>query len=569
MNIHMKKVIQNIVAKELNKLGYSGIEFSVEEPPDGKMGDYASNAALKAAGKAKQSPKELAETLAKALKKPDMFESVKVLGPGFLNFTVAGKVLVETLQRVNQKKDKYGNSSVGKNIKVLVEYFQPNIAKPLHLGHLRTAIIGDAIFRILQFVGYKVESDTHIGDWGTQFGLLLYAYKQWRKDTVIEKSPFKELNELYVRINKEVEKNPELQEQGKAEFLKLEQGDKENRRLWKRFVEQSFLEFEKVYSLLGIRKHDHNWPESFYEDKMSEVIKSLQTRGLLKKSQGAKIVDLEPYKLGTAIIIKSDGGTTYLLRDLATFMFRKSKKFSQQLYVVDVRQEHAFNQTFKILELLGHIKSPSEAVHVSYGFLSTEEGIFSTRKGNSVGPVELIEQAESKVLEIIKEKNPDLKNQAEVARSVAVGAIKYFDLSHNRASNVVFRWDEVLDFEGNSGPYLQYAHARIRSILRKAGKTASADNLETLIKPEERRLLVRLTRFSETVELAATNYMPHFIAEYLYKLAGEFNQFYQNVRVLDESDRKVRTARLALVLAVAHVLKNGLNLLGIEAPEEM
>ena len=566
----MKQFIQDLILNALKNLGIPQVEFNVEEPPKGKLGDYATNVALKASGLAGQSPKQIAEKLVDALVGEKLFQEVKLDGPGFINFTLAHDTLAQGLVQVIEQRDKYGISNVGKGDKVLVEYFQPNVAKPLHLGHLRTAIIGDSLFRILQFAGYKTESDTHIGDWGTQFGLLLYSYKLWGDDTTIERHPVEELNKLYVRINNEIKTNPELRTLGKGEFVKLEQGEKESRKIWKRFVEWSLPEFEKVYSLLGIRRHDHNWSEKFYEDKMPEIIELLKSKDLLEDSQGAKIVNLEGDHLGTAIIIKSDGGSTYLLRDLAAFIFRKRKGFTRQLYVVDVRQEHTFRQMFKILEKMGEYEMLSEkSAHISYGFLSTDKGILSTRQGNRIGPVELVAETEKKVLAIIEVKNPNLPDKKEVARAVAVGAIKYFDLSHNRLSNIVFRWDEVLDFEGNSGPYLQYAHARIKSILRKAGKTSKKADFKKLSADEERRLMVRIARFPEVLESAATAYMPNYVAEYLFTLAVEFNQFYQNVRVLDEADDKLRLARLALISGVALVLKNGLGLLGIEAPEEM
>ncbi|MBI3232221.1 MAG: arginine--tRNA ligase, partial [Candidatus Doudnabacteria bacterium] len=375
--------------------------------------------------------------------------------------------LLKNLSDIYQAKENYGSSQKGNNQKILVEYFQPNIAKPLHLGHLRTAIIGDCLFKLFRFTGFAPESDTHLGDWGTQFGLLLHAFKKYGDLSVIEKDPINELNKLYIKINADAENDAAVREAGKAEFVKLEQGDQENRELWKKFKDWSWQEFEVIYRDLDIRRADHNWPESFFEDKTPQVLEELKSKSLLKESQGAQIVDLAGHNLGVALVVKSDGGTTYLLRDLATLVFRKEQGFKKQYYVVDVRQSHTLKQTFKTVELMGYTHG-DEAVHVAYGFLTLPEGAMSTRKGTGVGAKEFIQDVEAQALEIIKEKNPALPNKEEVAKKVAVSAIKYFDLSHNIKSDIVFDPKKAISFEGNTGPYLQYTHARIHGILRKS-----------------------------------------------------------------------------------------------------
>jgi arginyl-tRNA synthetase len=422
--------------------------------------------------------------------------------------------------------------------------------------------------------GFKAESDTHLGDWGTQFGLVLLAYKKYGDIKVIEKNPIEELNKLYVQINSEIESNPELREEGKQEFVKLEQGDKENRELWKKFKDWSWQEYEVVYKDLEIRKSDHDWPESFFEDKMSAVIAELKSKGLLKESQGAQIVDLEAYGLGIALLVKSDGGTTYLLRDLATYIFRKSQGFEQQFYVVDVRQSHTLKQTFKIVELLGYIKHPEEAVHISYGFLTLPEGAMSTRKGTVVGAKEFIENVQKEALKIIEEKNPKLREKELVANKVAAGAIKYFDLSHNLKSDIVFDPKKAISFEGNTGPYLMYTHARIHGILRKSEirNPKSEINFKSEIlnlKSEELSVLRKLLKFPEVVTQVSEDYLPNLLCNYLFELSQTFNAFYQEVPVLQEENDDLRSFRLQLVTATAQVIKNGLYLLGIEAPEEM
>ena len=568
----MNKTIEQIIRKALSRLGYdSQVDFSVEPPPQESFGDYSSNVALLLSRRAGKPPFVLAQELSGVIfegKDKSLFSKIEAARSGFINFTLSSRVLHEYLRIILKEKEKYGQQNLGRKEKILVEYFQPNIAKPLHLGHLRTAVIGDALFRILKAVGYKVESDSHIGDWGTQFGLLLAAYKKWGDDKVIAVDPINELNKLYIRINREMETHPELREIGKAEFAKLERGDRENRRLWKKFVKWSWEEFDKLYDLFQIRRADHNWPESFYEDKMPAVVEELKQKKLLKESEGAQIVDLSAYNLGIAVIIKSDGATLYILRDLATYIYRQKKGFKRQIYVVDNRQKHVLAQTFKILELLGYIKQPGEAVHIDYGFLKLPEGVMSTRRGNVIGPEELLQEAVRRVSKIIQEKNPGLRNPDEVAQMVARGAVKYFDLSHNLKSDIIFRWEEVLNFEGNSGPYIQYTHARIKSILRKAGRVPLLKDPQ-LANKEEQALLRLLVKYPEVVAASAENYLPSYIAGYLFTLAGKFNNFYHKLRVLDEAQETVRSSRIMLVAAVAQVIKNGLGLLGIEAPEEM
>jgi arginyl-tRNA synthetase len=556
------------------------------------------NAGLILAKKLKQNPKVVAEKIIEGIKKEDAKHYIKLVEEkgGFINFTFSEEFLIQNLSKIISERDLFGASLLGGGKKILVEYFQPNVAKPLHLGHLRTAIIGDCLFRVFSSQGFKAESDTHLGDWGTQFGLVILAYKKYGDISVIEKNPIEELNKLYVKINSEIENNTELREEGKAEFVKLEKGDAENRELWKKFRDWSWQEFDVVYRDLEIRKADNDWPESFFEDKMPAVISELKEKGLLKESQGAQIVDLEEYNLGVAVILKSDGGTTYLLRDLATYIFRKAQGFEKQFYVVDVRQSHTLKQTFKILELLGHITSTDEAIHIAYGFLTLPEGAMSTRKGTVVGAKEFIENVQQEALKIIEEKNPELESKSEVAKQVAAGALKYFDLSHNLKSDIVFDPKKAITFEGNTGPYLMYTHARIHGILRKSslvipeGLSASEDlsgiqskkensislksikldpGLEAGMTQHELSVLSKLLKFPETVSQVAEDYLPNILCNYLFELSQTFNAFYQEVPVLQEEDEEKKNFRLQLITATAQVIKNGLYLLGIDAPEEM
>ncbi len=540
--------------------------------PESQFGDYSTNIALVLGKKLNINPVEMAEKLAQKIVDLDTKKYLSEVSQknGFLNFKFSQEFLVKVLGQVLEQKELFGSSLLGQGQKVLVEYFQPNVAKPLHLGHLRTAIIGDAIFKILASQGFKVESDTHLGDWGTQFGLLLLAYKKYGELVLIEKDPVTELNKLYVKINSEIEKNPELKEEGKKEFIKLEQGDEENRKLWKQFKDWSWQEYEIVYSDLGVRKSDHDWPESFYEDKMPAVVKELKEKGLLVESQGAQIVNLEEHNLGIAVVLKSDGGTTYLLRDLATFIFRQKQGFEKQIYVVDVRQKHTLAQTLKIVELLGYLKNSEEALHVAYGFLTLPEGAMSTRKGTVVGAKEFINSIQKEALKIIEEKNPSLKEKEAVAKKVAAGAVKYFDLSHNLKSDIVFDPKKAISFEGNTGPYLQYTYARIQGILRKVNQPISQSaNQEITLNPHELQVLRKLVQFPEVLSSVSKDFLPNLLCNYLFELAQTFNAFYQEVPILKEADESKKEFRLSLITGTAQVLENGLYLLGIETPEEM
>lgn len=574
----MKQYIHALFSDILGKMYTAGklsvlpvVELSV---PDAQFGDYATNVALRLAKQLGQSPQEIASKLAVELKSFDIqhrFSDITSVG-GFINFTVSKEFLLQNMKAVLEQGELYGSSVAGQGKKVLVEYFQPNVAKPLHLGHISNAVVGDALFRLLKSQGYKTESDTHLGDWGTQFGLLLLAYKKYGDFKVIEKNPIDELNKLYVQINTEIESNPDIREQGKQEFVKLEQGDAENRKLWEQFREWSWQEYDIIYSELGVRKADHDWPESFYEDKMPAVIDELKQKGLLVESQGAQIVPLEDYKLGTAVVVKSDSGTTYLLRDLATYIYRQQQGFEKQLYIVDVRQQHQLSQTFKILELMGYISAPQNAVHIAYGFLKLPEGAMSSRKGTIIHADEFIRSVQEKALGIINEKNPTLEDKESVAKQVASGAIKYFQLSHNLKSDIVFDPAKVISFEGNTGPYLQYTHARIHGIKRKAGGEIDISQVfddKIAISEQESAVLRKLMQFQETLETVTIEYTPNLLCNYLFELAQSFNSFYQAIPVMQETDEQLKAFRLQLITATAQVINNGLYVLGIDAPEEM
>ncbi|HYC79674.1 MAG TPA: arginine--tRNA ligase [Candidatus Binatia bacterium] len=526
------------------------------EYPESSLGDYSSNVALILSKKVGMKPQELAGKIKEKISDTTKFEKIEVAGPGFLNFTLDPIAIIEKMIAITSDEKKEGE-------KILLEYFQPNIAKPLHIGHMRTAVIGDAIKRMLKYTGANVESDTHMGDWGTQFGFLILGVKQ--HGSVPAEA---DLNRIYVELNAKAENDLSVRETAKAEFVKLEQGDAENRKIWKELVAQSvqkFMDFAEEIELLPFENH---WPESFYEDKMPAVLESLKEKQLIKESQGAQIVDLEEKGLGVAIIIKSDGGSTYLLRDLATFIFAKNQGYKKHLYVVDSRQSLHYKQLFEILKMMGEMEE-GEGVHIDYGFMSFKGEALSTRKGNMVLADEVLAQAKEKAGKIIAEKNPDLKEKEAVVDAIGKGAIKYFDLSHNRHSDIEFDWEQALDFEGNSGPYLQYTHARLASIIRKHSPEPFKFSMDVEKTDTEKKLLFTLSIFDEKVQAALENYLPNVFANYLYELATITNRFYHENPVLKEEDENKKQFRLYLVETSQLTLAKGLGLLGIKAPDEM
>jgi arginyl-tRNA synthetase len=549
--------------------------------PEAQFGDYSTNIAFSLAKARKTAPLALAEEFVKKLlsdpEVAEVFQTIEAVRPGFINLSLSAKTLSQHVEVINKNPDTFGASTIRKKELVLVEYFQLNVAKPPHVGHIRSAVIGDSLKRIFIAQGYKTVSDTHIGDWGTQFGILLWAYKNLDGRSRIGNDPLEELNALYVEANTRIEAEPEIREQAKLEFVKLEQGDKENRKLWEFFVSVSRREFDKMTTLLKLLPFEYDLGESFYEKLMKQVIADLEKADLLKTGEtGERYIDLEEWNLGRLICIKSDGGTTYSLRDLATVVYRytelpKKEKtpLALSLYLIDNRQSHFITQAFKAMELLGY--DMTKSVHVDYGFLSLPEGAMSTRKGNVIRAEAIVQEANQRALQIINEKNPNLTHKEHIAEQVGLGAIKYADLSHNRKGDIVFRWETALSFEGNTGPYLQYTYARLNSIVRKSQDDflQTKDSLEKLTDPAEQDVARKLVHFAEAVELSAKEMMPHHLANYLYELSGLINRFYQAVPVLIEPNKELRCARLSLVAASATALKNGLYLLGIEAPAEM
>ncbi len=554
--------------------------FDVSPPEIKEHGDYASNIALASAKALGKNPRELAEAIkTAAISSSDgkiIIEKIDIAGPGFLNIMLKDQLLRDSIHTLLDDSMDWGKIEGGNGVLAIVEYFQLNIAKTPHVGHLRSAIIGDSLKRLLANAGYKAISDTHVGDWGTQFGIVLYAYKKTeQEDSVsiaerVQKDPFGLLEELYKKGNEDIEKDPTIRDLAKKEFADLEKGDEKNRALWLWMVELSMKKLTESATRLKLLPFDEHRGESAYEAMMPDIVtQALNKNVVTKKDDGAIVVDLTAEGLDEAVLVKSDGATTYLLRDLATVMYRAhSYHFARNLYVVDVRQAHHFRQVFRVAELL-NFSGVATSEHVSYGFMKLPDGMLSTRKGNVISLDAVLDEAERRARLIIEEKNPTLADKDVVASQVALGAIKYFDLAHNRHSDITFDWDDALSFEGNTGPYVQYTYARLMSVLKKTAMSEMMDISDVSFDEGERSLAVAILRFPEAVEEATRLLMPHYVALYAHELAQEANAFYQTHSVMQEPDELKRALRVSLIRATAATIKNALTLLGIEAPEAM
>ncbi len=568
-----KKEIHNLIEKALKDLSISQMpDFSVSYPPNEKMGDYTTNAAMIAAKVFKKAPMEIANAIKSKVKsqKSKVIEKVEVIAPGFVNFYLKPEIVRKNLAAILKQNDKYGSSKVGKGKVVVVDYSQPNIAKRMHVGHLRSTIIGQAIYNIYKSEGYKIKGVNHIGDWGTHFGKLIYAYKNFANKKDLKKNFAKEMNRLYVDFNGRAKEDEKLNDYARVETKKFQEGDKESVKIWKYFVRESMKEFSKIYKILGV-KIDYTLGESFYQPMLKEIIsEALGKRNAAIHSQGAVIVPLDKYNLPPFMIRKTDGATLYGTTDLAAIKYRVNKwKAGKIIYVVANEQAGYFQQLFKAGELMGYIK-PGMAIHVKFGMVLGPDGKkFSTREGKVILLEDLLAEAISRAHKIVQEKNPKLLDaeKRKISKVVGIGAIKYNDLSQNRFTDITFNWDKMLDFRGNSAPYLQYTYARIKSILRK-GKLSGKIKSEPLKDEKELAVLRQLILFDEVVKRAGEEFMPNIIADYLYKLANSLNLLYELLPVL-KAEKDLRQARLALISAVAIVLKNGLKLLGIETLEQM
>lgn len=559
--LEIAKKISNIIELETEK-----VLDMMEIPPQPNMGDYAFPC-FQLAKVMRKAPNMIAKELAEKVEKDNIVEKAEAAG-GYLNFFVNKEEFIkQVINQVIQQGDKYGSSDEGEGKTVLVEFSSPNIAKPFHIGHLVNTITGNAIEKIFKHLGYNTVKLNHIGDYGTQFGKLISAYKRWGNDEVIEKDPINELMNIYVKFHEEAEKDPSLEDEGRYYFKKLEEGDPEAVALWEKFRELSLKEFKKLYDDFNI-EFDSYAGESFYTDKMPEVIDILREKNLLKESSGAQIVDLEQFNLPPCIILKSDGATIYATRDLAAAIYRKrTYDFYKCLYVVGNTQALHFKQVFSVLKLAG-FDWADDCVHIGTSLVKFADRKLSTRKGDVIFAKEVVDEAVEKTLEIINTKNPNLENKEDVAKKVGMGAIIYTFLKNNMDKDIVFSWEDMLNFEGESGPYVMYSYVRGKSILRKAENIDINPDLSNLKTDDEFYLAKHLSLFKETVKQAAERYEPFVINRYVTELAKVYNKFYNTHPILT-ADKEVRDARLALTKAVTIVLATGLGLLGIQPPENM
>ncbi len=565
--IDFKSEIAKFVSNVVENLSENEVHELIEIPPNFEMGDYAMPC-FKLAKIFRKAPNIIAEEIASLMKDNENFERIENVGP-YVNFFVNKEKLAKSvLTDVLESGDKFGATDIGKGKTVIVEFSSVNIAKPFHIGHIRSTVIGHSLYKIYKFLGFDAISINHLGDYGTQFGKLIVAYKKWGDKSAIEADPIPELLKIYVKFHDEAEKHPELEDEARAWFKRLEDKDEEAQQLWQWFREVSLKEFKRVYNLLGI-EFDSYAGESFYSDKMPRVVKEMEEKGILQESKGAQIVDLEPYDMPPALIKKSDGSTLYITRDIAAAIYRKENyDFYKNIYVVGSQQNLHFQQWIKIIELMGY-QWAEDCLHIPFGMVSLEEGTMSTRKGRVVFLEDVLKKAIDKTKEIIMERNPNLDDKDNVAKQVGVGAIVFQELYNNRIKDYVFSWERTLSFQGETGPYVQYTHARANSVLQKAQYEISSDVDYSLLTNDEAVDVVRLIEsFPRIVIDAMEKNEPSFITRYITNLAQGFNKFYHDCPIIVE-DQEIQKARLLLVHSVKNIIKTGLGLLGIESPEKM
>lgn len=539
----------------------------VEIPPNSQMGDFAVPC-FRFAKALRKSPNMISEAIASQIHTDENFDKVTNEGP-YVNFFVSKSSFAkDILTEIDSKKEKYGSRDIGQGRSVIVEFSSPNIAKPFHIGHIRTTIIGNVLYNIYKYMGFNAIAINHLGDYGTQFGMLISAYKKWGVKEEIERNPIPELLKLYIRFNEETEKTPELIDEARNWFRELETGNQEAISLWQWFKDVSMIEFNRVYKMLGI-KFDSFAGESFYSDRMPRVIDELIESNLLVDSRGAKIVDLSAFDMPSPLIQKSDGSTLYITRDIAAAIYRKETyDFYKNIYVVGAQQNLHFQQWIKIVELMGY-EWAVDCIHVPFGMVSLEEGTLSTRKGRVVFLEDVLNKAVEKTLEIINERNPGLENKEDVAKKVGIGAVLFQELYNNRIKDYTFSWEKTLSFEGETGPYTQYTYARTCSILNKYGEKVSTDvDYNLIIDEKEFEVVKALSNFGEVIESSMEKNEPFYITRYIVDLAQKFNKFYNNCHILVD-DEELMKSRVLLTYAVNITIKNGLDLLGIEAPEKM
>ena len=553
---------------ELCGLPLGEVSKLIETPPEQKLGDLAFPC-FSLAKAMRKAPQIIAKELSEKFSGDRYIENAEAVG-GYLNFFYnRAEFTKDIVNEVLEKGEDYGKSSMGGGKTVLVEYSSPNIAKPFHIGHLFTTALGHSLARIYEFLGYDVKRLNHLGDWGTQFGKLICAYELWGDDEAIEKDAIGELLKIYVKFHEEAEKNPELEDTAREHFKRLEDGEEEEVRLWQKFRDLSLKEFKRVYDMLGVDFDSYNG-ESFYSDKMPEVVEILRDKGLLTESDGAKVVDLAELNIPPCIILKSDGATIYATRDIAAALYRhRTYDFYKNIYVVGTAQALHFQQIFSVMKKAGWDWAEG-CEHVNFGLVKFPDKKLSTRHGDVVFLEDVLNESVSKTFDIITKNTPQMENKEEVSKKVGIGAVLYTFLKNSREKDIVFSWDTMLDFDGESAPYVQYSYARGRSILRRAGDTEKTADFSSVTSDEEYALVTMLSGFYDAAALAAEKNEPFYVNRYVTNLARQFNKFYVSCPILkDGIPEEVKNARLNIVEAVCTVIKSALFLLGIETVENM
>ncbi|MBR4513951.1 MAG: arginine--tRNA ligase [Lachnospiraceae bacterium] len=563
----MKAKIAELIAANVPDLSVEDITTLIEIPPKPELGDFAFPC-FRLAKTMRKAPQMIAAEIAEKIGSQDFLSEIKVEG-AYLNFFVNKDMFAKGIL-TNALDENYGSAEDGKGKTVCIDYSSPNVAKNFHVGHLRTTIIGNSLYKIFSKLGYHVERINHLGDWGTQFGKLIVAYKNWGNEDAVKERGVAELMELYVKFHEEAEKNDSLNDEARAWFVKMEQGDEEALKIWQWFKDISLQEYKGTYALLGV-DFDHYTGESFYRDMTDDIVGKLTEAGLLTESEGARVVKLDEYDMPPCLVVKNDGSSIYATRDLAAVLYRKKTfNFDKCLYVTGQEQKLHFAQVFKVIELLGYDWAKDSLVHIPYGLVSLEGAKLSTRNGNVIYAEDILLEAVAKIKEIIEEKNPELPDKDNTARKIGVGAVLFNDLYNQRIKDVSFKWEKLLNFDGETGPYVQYTYARCASILRKQEDFAAGADIDyaALSEPETIDLIKEISRFPQVVKDAAERFEPSVVARYSVALAQSFNKFYNTVRVSVEEEN-LRKARLTLVYITKKIIHDSMDLLGIECPEQM
>lgn len=568
--INFKNIIANAISKVVN-INETEIEMSIEKPKGSENGDYAFPC-FRLAKELHKAPQMIANDIKENIKVDEnQITKIEVVG-GYLNFFINKEILVEEVLNEMSENKEYGKSTIGNGKNIVIDYSAPNIAKPFHIGHLRSTVIGAALYKIYKYLGYNVTGINHLGDYGTQFGKLIEGYKLWGNEYNIEENPIDELTKIYIRINQACKEDEKVLENCRNNFKKLEDGDKYCVEIWQKFRELSLKEFQKVYDILGSKFDSWNG-EAFYSDKMPEVIEILNKTGKLVESEGAKIIDLEDKGINTPCIIeKSNGSSTYATRDLAAIMYRaRTYDFDKALYITSYEQVLHFKQVFEVAKLLGLDEKYTNGLeHVAFGMVLLPTGKMSTREGTSIKLSDLLNEAISRAKAIIEQKNPELENKDEVAKKVGVGAVIFNDLANNRVKDEIFDWDTILNFQGETGPYIQYTYVRTKSVIEKAGGVPDISEVNSELLQDEYsiKLLKLIYDFEDVLVQVTDKNEPSILSRYLIDVAKAYSNFYNENKIIND-DKNLQNARVYLTYSAGIILKTGAGLLGIEMPDKM